>query len=248
MTKIRKLVATALAGAVAFGGVVGFAASAQAADSNTVVACVSKKTGAMKYSSTGNCKKGYTKVTWNVAGPTGPAGPAGPGSQVMDGNGNPVKGIVFVYSDMQAMRQVKGSTWWLDFATGTHRPVGTTESWYQDSNGWGVNAGLFADAGCTVPAVKATDLPGNAAVQRWDAKNGGGLTYVLSGRVAAIPFYKSWDNAAQGYVCSQSYKWDLATAKYVKDFTPQWLFRLDLNRELRQPDALQLPVMAVATD
>jgi hypothetical protein len=49
-----------------------------AATAPTIRACVSTKTGAMRYVPTKPCAKGETAITWNVTGPTGPAGPAGP--------------------------------------------------------------------------------------------------------------------------------------------------------------------------
>ena len=60
-------------------------ASAQTTGAGTVTACINKKSGAMQYRSAKQakkkCKKGWTKVTWSVAGPTGPGGATGPAGQ-----------------------------------------------------------------------------------------------------------------------------------------------------------------------
>lgn len=65
---------------------VGFASS----NSKTIVACANKKTGVLRLTSSGKCRKSEERVVWNqpsqstltdvqgIAGPQGPAGPSGP--------------------------------------------------------------------------------------------------------------------------------------------------------------------------
>ncbi len=50
-------------------------AATAAAAAPTIRACVSTKTGAMRYVPSKACAKGETAITWNVAGPVGPAEP-----------------------------------------------------------------------------------------------------------------------------------------------------------------------------
>lgn len=60
------------------GVLVGNVVSSLAAPSSKILtSCVDRKTGAMRYVSSGRCRSSELAVSWNVQGPTGPKGPAG---------------------------------------------------------------------------------------------------------------------------------------------------------------------------
>ena len=75
----RRIVVFAATAAVV--GCGGIAAAAATSGSNTIHACSAKSGGALRLASSKGCPKGYSKVSWNVAGArgaTGPKGAAGP--------------------------------------------------------------------------------------------------------------------------------------------------------------------------
>ncbi len=69
------MLATGVIVGIAIGGIGGVIAASST--SSKIVACANKKTGAMRYSSSGKCTKTETKVSWNLAGTNGTAGAKG---------------------------------------------------------------------------------------------------------------------------------------------------------------------------
>jgi hypothetical protein len=68
----KLLVVTALAFSV-------FVISISQTSAQTIYACYSKKSGAMRFvAEPGKCKKTESEISWNTVGPQGPAGPEGP--------------------------------------------------------------------------------------------------------------------------------------------------------------------------
>lgn len=74
-TAAKSVVVGMILGAAMTSGIV----LAETGDSATAIqACVSERTGAMRFSDDGSCKNGETLLEWNRQGPAGPTGEQGP--------------------------------------------------------------------------------------------------------------------------------------------------------------------------
>lgn len=262
---LSKIASGAAATVLVLGASFATVTSAQAADEGgtVVTACVNNKTGAMRIPSGTTCKSTEKVVTWVSADAPEPA-------KVVDGNGKKVPGIVTAWENgALATASARGAKylWELNFASGQYGPMALNKYYFQDSKGMDHEASVYIDSNCTVPGIFATWAPGNAAVQlavpllKTEVDEGftytyptvaGGLTYALKKRVSAIPFYKYWDVAQNGPKCGRNYEWSPVSAKqpagYYPDYNAQWLFPLDLNAELRQPDSRVAPLTPVSVD
>lgn len=143
-----------------------FAPSVANANSTTIVACASKKTGALRIAYKA-CSKKENNVTWGVTGPQGPAGAtgaqgatgaAGAAGQdrsgyavVKDANGNTVSGVVEIFGETRNFyRIVDGGIWYYSIETGL--PVGLD----------GDDPFLFKNSSCSGERILGSTLQSGA--------------------------------------------------------------------------------------
>jgi hypothetical protein len=141
------------------GVLVGNVLSSLAAPSSKIItSCVDRKTGTMRYASSGRCRSNELSVSWNVQGPTGPRGAAGDeGAQGLQGPRGPSgEASKTILSGVSAPSDAIGNVG--DFY------IDSSRSWIygpKTASGWPNGTSLVGPAG-SVGATGATGAPGPA--------------------------------------------------------------------------------------